>query len=920
MRPLNLKISAFGPYAGETTIPMEELGNRGLYLITGDTGAGKTTIFDAICFALYGEASGSNRETTMFRSKYAEPATPTEVELTFSHNDKIYTVKRNPEYLRPAKRGEGFTKQVAEAELILPDGRVVTKTSEVTGEIIRILGINKDQFSQIAMLAQGDFLKLLLAETVERQKIFRELFKTAPYQKLQYELEASRKEIYGQVEDGRKSIKQYIGGITVGEDNAFSPEVEKAKEEKLTPEEVIDLLDKLCSEDTALKTSYDENLAVINKELEAVNINIGVAETIEKTRKELAVSKEKLEIAKPLEKELMEAFESAKGNLNEAQKLSELIAVLDAELPNYDALVELENSLSKLKKDEESFVKKLGDFSDKKANDSETLAKLKEEQLSLKDAGITLEKQNAALEKEKVSIAEYKELESEYKALTNDMENLARAKERYLKDNRAYEEAKAYYDSLDLAFRDGQAGILAKDLFEGQKCPVCGSTTHPFKAHLAENVPSEAELKKAKKMAEDAHETVNNSAAEAGKLGAAIDTKESELKKKACRIIGTDEFDNLSELITASYEKADAMVAKLTEEIQNEKKRVEHKNALDEKLPKLEADLNSLSDEITRLTGRVAAVKSELESGQKQVDSLKAKLRFESRKAALDKREELSGKAAKIRNEYESAERRLKEKSAEIISLSSKIESYEKTISESKICDLSAEKEKKNTLDFRQEEIISKIQAVALRIETNSEIRRNIQAQSEKIAKIEKKLTWVTSLSKTANGNLTGKDKIMLETYIQTTYFERIIERANLRLLKMSGEQYELKRRVVASNGKSQSGLELDVIDHYNGTERSIKTLSGGESFMASLSLALGLSDEVQSSAGGIKIDTMFVDEGFGSLDSDSLDQAYAALAGLTEGNRLVGIISHVSELKTKIDRQIIVTKAKSGGSFVQLT
>ena len=279
MRPLNLKLSAFGPYAGRIDIPMEKLGSQGLYLITGDTGAGKTTIFDAICFALFGEASGPNRDATMFRSKYAEADTPTEVELTFLHGGKEYFVKRNPEYMRPTKKGnkDGETKQTANAELHTPDGRVYSKVKEVTARIEEILGINKDQFSQIAMLAQGDFLKLLLADTKDRQEIFRELFRTQLYQTLQYRLEDKRKDIYGQVQDGRKSVNQYIKGIQVDPDDVLSIEVEKAKKEELTSEAVIELLDKLTDQDSALKDKLDGELKKINDDLEAVNQKIGAA-------------------------------------------------------------------------------------------------------------------------------------------------------------------------------------------------------------------------------------------------------------------------------------------------------------------------------------------------------------------------------------------------------------------------------------------------------------------------------------------------------------------------------------------------------------------------------------------------------------------------------------------------------------------
>ena len=341
MRPLNLKMSAFGPYAGRIEIPMEDLGSQGLYLITGDTGAGKTTIFDAICFALFGEASGPNRDVSMFRSKYADSDMPTEVELTFLHGGKEYFVKRNPEYLRPKKSGDGMTKQTADAEFRTPDGRVYTKVKDVTAAIEELLGINKDQFSQIAMLAQGDFLKLLLADTKQRQEIFRELFQTQMYQTLQYRLEEKRKEIYGQVEDGKKSIKQYINGIQVDKDDVLSIDVEKAQNGVMTTEDVIEMLDKLTSQDLCLKDKLDSELQQINDELEAVNKKIGVAQEVEKAKK----AKEKAEKDLVKEKkdldEKTDLHKKAKEELKGKSKIEKEATTIENEMPNYDAVDDL---------------------------------------------------------------------------------------------------------------------------------------------------------------------------------------------------------------------------------------------------------------------------------------------------------------------------------------------------------------------------------------------------------------------------------------------------------------------------------------------------------------------------------------------------------------------------------------------------
>ena len=310
---------------------------------------------------------------------------------------------------------------------------------------------------------------------------------------------------------------------------------------------------------------------------------------------------------------------------------------------------------------------------------------------------------------------------------------------------------------------------------------------------------------------------------------------------------------------------------------------------------------------------------SDLQNRKGLLKELKETLEFESKKAALERIKELDKESKALSKAFDDAKKSLDKAEKAVYSLEADISSNSRTIEKSDQVDVDKEKERQTELKGRQSENIRDAKTVSGRAVTNEDIRKNIIKQSGSISAIEKELQWARALSDTANGKLKGKDKVMLETYIQMTYLDRIIERANLRLMTMSSGQYELIRLKEADNVKSQSGLDLGVIDHYNGSSRSVKTLSGGESFIASLSLALGLSDEVQASAGGIQIDTMFVDEGFGSLDADTLDQAYRALAGLTEGDRLVGIISHVADFRDRIDKQIVVTKKKSGGSIAEI-
>ena len=921
MRPLNLILSAFGPYAGRIDIPMEELGSQGLYLITGDTGAGKTTIFDAICFALFGEASGPNRDATMFRSKYAEADTPTEVELTFLHGGKEYFVKRNPEYMRPTKKGnkDGETKQTANAELHTPDGRVYSKVKEVTARIEEILGINKDQFSQIAMLAQGDFLKLLLADTKDRQEIFRELFQTQLYQTLQYRLEDKRKDIYGQVQDGRKSVNQYIKGIQVDPDDVLSIEVEKAKKEELTSEAVIELLDKLTDQDSALKDKLDGELKKINDDLEAVNQKIGAAQEVEKAKRAKADAEEKLKNEEPKLEQRQKEHDQAKTALIEKAGIEKEATTIENELPGYDAVDKLQKEIDDLKKENKNKADKLATRENERKEKADLLVELKEEAASFKDTSAEIEKIKANLERIKEEAEAIKDLSGSLREYFDDKQDYLKAQEDYRKKDEAFQTANALYESKEQAFRDGQAGILAEKLKDGEKCPVCGSTTHPQPAMRSDKVPSEKELQEAKKQSERARDQRDRAAEHASGLKKSLETREGDLKKKSLKVVSIEDLDEAWNKLDEIKDSCAGKRKAEEEKLKAEQKKSARKEELDATVPKLESEVENLRSEIETSKNTLTAEETKAKQKDEQLVDLKKGLRFESKAEAEEACRKLKKQSADLQDVYDKADKALHEQKEAVQKLKTAIEENEKSIKNANITDIGDVIDKQKDLKQKQEEYDLRSRTVTARLENNENTRANIISQSDRIVKVEKQLQWIKALADTANGKLTGKDKVMLETYIQTTYFDRIINRANLRLLTMSGQQYELVRLKQAENSRSQSGLDLGVIDHYNGSERSVKTLSGGESFMASLSLALGLSDEVQSSAGGIQIDTMFVDEGFGSLDPEALDMAYKALAGLTEGNRLVGIISHVADLKERIDKQVVVTKEKSGGSKIRL-
>ena len=920
MRPVKLTMSAFGPYAGRIVIPMNKLGTQGLYLITGDTGAGKTSIFDAICYGLYGEASGPNREPGMLRSKYASDETITEVELVFTHAGKEYTIKRSPEQMRAAKRGEGLKKQMAKAELHMPDGSVITKIGNVNEKIKEILGVDKDQFSQIVMLAQGDFLKLLVADTSERIKIFRELFKTKRFMDLQAEIARKTKEVDTEVKDGKKSLAQYIAGINVDSDNVLSIETDKAKSGELLTEDVIALLDKLIEQDNAEKEKLDLQLKEINKALEEINEKIGAAEAVEKSKRawEQAVNELKSEEPKAaaLERNFAEAKEALKGKTD----LEKKSAAIAAQLPDYDAvdkvaceINETQNAINKCSAD----IENTGTA--KKVMEDE-LAVLKKEQETIKDSSAEIEKLKGLIAKKEQESEDLESFAESLKSLNADREKLSAAQNAYRKKNDEFKNLNAAYELLDQAFRDGQAGILAQKLEKGKMCPVCGSIEHPMLAHLAENVPTEKELEDAKKASDAARNKRDESAGEASGMIKAVETKEEELKKQSMKLLKDEDLENAAGILSEVRSKCVSETNDLRDTLNKELEKDKRRKALENLIPDKEEEIKATEKKCSELNEKLAADRSAFKEKTASLEKMRAGLIYSSKKEAGNEKNKIDGQAAEIQKAYDDADRALKKENELVASLKAQIESNRKIVESGKVTDVEAEKTKKTELEVRQKECIKNGRSVESRIKINGDIRKNVIAKSSSIADTEKRLQWMSALSDTANGQVSGKDKVMFETFVQMTYFDRIIRRANIRLLTMSSGQYELKRMENASNAKSQSGLDLGVIDHYNGSVRSVKSISGGESFMASLSLALGLSDEVQSSSGGIQVDTMFVDEGFGSLDPEKLDQVYWALSNLTEGSKLVGIISHVADLKERIDKQVIVTKNRTGGSTVEIS
>ena len=980
MRPTELIISAFGPYAGEVTLDMASLGDRGLYLITGDTGAGKTTLFDAIAFALYGNASGDSRKPRMLRSKYARPDARTYVEMGFSYSGKEYRVRRNPEYMRTKQRGEGETREKPDAQLHMPDGRLVTGDKAVTAEGEGLLGLNREQFSQIAMLAQGSFSRLLSGRTEDRGIIFREIFKTKPYQLFQEKLKDRAKGLYGRYADSRKSMEQYAGGvITEGHSEELKLRWKEVPQGSL--EALLEVLDQLIGADEAQQQGKDRAMALVRDEMAALGMELGKMQGDAAVCRDMAAAADVLRENMPVLEQAKVRYEREKERQADRDGLIGTVTRMEENLKTYDRFDSLQENLKACRKETESLEKRLGQAALeerqwKERNDSdekilESLRQAGEEYQAALTAGERLGEYSGRIGLLAEELAQYGQ----------ERKKLEAARERYRAAGEESRRADDAYREMYQRFLDNQAGILASRLTEGQPCPVCGSVAHPAPARYLEegNEAAKDKVDRLKAAAEEKDKAAARLSLEAGRLAGSLDTRYERMKQQIDAEVATWKEDWQKRIRQAEadagalaletgdvrqgrryfLEQWELMMGQLKgqlerqaaaqkEKIREKKKRKEDKEAVEGRRALGRQSLEEASErkqQAQKMLAESQAKERELESRLKEMES---SLPYENRKAAqaelAEKKAFLAGleKAFKEAEEsYNRISRRVSDAQARLEALRGRMAEKDAEGRETAGEDRDPAKGPDTMLpggmdvrtamerlearmqENRQHQSEARERLTGLeqeksrlhhRLETNRMARERISEQKASMEEIQKEWTWVKALSDTAAGEVGGKEKITLETYAQMAYFERIIARANTRFMVMSGGQYELKRCTEEDN-RGKNGLGLNVIDHYNGTERSVKTLSGGESFQASLSLALGLSDEIQSAAGGIRLDTLFVDEGFGSLDEDTLNLAMKSLGDLAEGRRLVGIISHVGELKERIQHQIVVVKDKTGGS-----
>jgi ATPase involved in DNA repair len=1042
MKPVKIVMSAFGPYSGKAELSLEAFGGSGLFLITGDTGAGKTTVFDAIAFALYGEASGTTRTAEMLRSDFADPETKTFVELTFTHKGKQYTVVRNPKYERPKKSGIGTTVETADAALTLPTGEVVAGYREVTGRLTDLLGINYKQFKQIAMIAQGEFQKLLLAESRDRAEIFRRVFNTELYRSCQELLKKREKEAKARCEENERSILQYLSGIRIPEEDAFGLTEMLEEQSVHNTEKIMESLEQVQKEDERsqkelnrhsgeLEKSIAEQIAAVTQAeyqnalfeklaaTQQTQLELAArSEEMSAWERELAAAEKALFTVKPQESAylreksqrdglsesiaglesriaaqtaglegLRAAFAAEQEKEPEREQLSAEIDRLTKTLPQYEAaevlgreIAQTEKELGRLKDETERYRGEKSRLETLKNTLNEALDRTADTEVRLTDCRHAQE----LLHTEETGLRGLLQGVSVLKTLHRETEAL---RARFVGSEKAYQESNTQYLQKEAAFFREQAGILASGLTEGEPCPVCGSTVHPHRAVRAQDAPGEAELKQLKESNEALQQAMQEASGQAGEKDAEYRTTAEQLRRSAAELLRPaavpETVGVLRELAEERLSACMAAQAKKTEEQDRLTEELKRRQSCQKQLADAEQRLQETDAALAKAAEQTVSFTAALAAKGAELAALRAALEYPSRQDAqeqIGKRQErlaalkLALQSAddryhRAKNELEGNQAVQKDQSARLTSASEQaeqafaaylqalasagfpdedsyhsalrgeqemedlrvsVEAYrdacktaqvERARLEDELKDrhpqnLEALRRRKKELDAEKSSVDERLRTVWARLDANWKTLKALRAAEIQRQKNEEEYLLVSSLSKTANGELPGKQKLAFEQYVQASYFNQIIAEANKRLRSMADGRFELLRREEAADYRTQTGLELDVLDNYTGKVRTVKSLSGGETFKASLALALGLSDVIQSYAGGVEIDTMFIDEGFGALDAESLEQAIRTLNSLTAGNRLVGIISHVAELKERIDRQIVVQKGVSGSSL----
>lgn len=1057
MKPLKITMSAFGSYAGEVTVDFEKAGH-GIFLITGDTGAGKTTIFDAIAFALFGESSGRKRDGSMMRSQYAPDERETFVTLVFSQKGEHYQVRRRPSYLRLSRRknknGEYTTVQVtAQASLILPDGTEYPGgIREVNQKLQELIGVDYGQFSQIAMIAQGDYLRLLHASSRERKEIFSKIFDTGVYRQVQTRLKEENDRMAAALEDGRKLIAHELGDVQMSPEreeewqalltrpetgaeqieealSGFLSEQEKALKDMALQKKEKEQAERSLEEKLRQAEETNRQIALLEKEREALSLLLSRKEEQEELEKRLSLA-QKAEKTEPAQRNFQERKKELDAGRKRQEEREEALALLqknaqaaireaeeerkrhDARFPGLqEELVKLQSDIplfeqcKKARAEQEEAVRREAQAGKRRKEAQEQLESLKQQLEMLKKEQERLETTAGGadalklrlegLKRQKERLLRLAQQLSEWKKTVQKREEKMREAEAALQELARRDRA---YAERNQAFLAAQAGLMAEKLTEGSPCPVCGSIHHPAPAALSESTVTQEAVERAKQERDEAERKSRRIAGESAGLVESCRRQRFSMEQELGVLMQEEAGTALSwedcgeevfgERVTAWGRGAHAacmenirQVQKRLEEAQQAGMLLEEKKQeqtrTEENREKAEAQKEEADRLLLEMREKLAAAKSALEQirkrlpGQTEEEARGALARLTEEKKRLEEglsqAEERKNTLLQQEKEQtgalqaaeENAERLKKALEAAALAWENSWKEQgfdtEEACLQARASAADMEAWKRTRAAYDQELLRSRertaqlekqlagqertaaevLQALADSRETCRQEREKLEADSGQLAAVwgrnrkalenlkrlwkgqetqEKEYRLVHHLFQTANGRLSGTAGLDFQTWVQRQYFQRMIQAANRRLNVMADGQFLLQCRSLDALGKQgEVGLDLDVYSMVTGKVRDVKTLSGGESFLTALAMALGMADVIQSTAGYVQIDAMFIDEGFGSLDEESRMRAIRILQDLAGGKRLIGIISHVQELKDQIDRKLIVKKDEKG-------
>lgn len=918
MRPTKLVMSAFGPYQDRVELNLDLLGDSGIYLITGDTGAGKTSIFDAITFALYGEPSGQVRQSSMLRCKDAKPEAETFVELDFLYGGQLYFIRRSPEYERPKKRGEGTIRQAQEAEFF--DGhRRVSGLTQVNRAVIDLLRVDKGQFTQVAMIAQGDFLRLLVSGTDERIGIFRQLFRTERFNHLQERLKEETSQLKRQHDRLQEGIRGQLQSIKGCEASLDLQEINRAQEEAAPLPDTLLALSRLIARQEEGETQARQRLSRAEGELGLLNAQITAEEARAKQQEALQKIQQQRAQEQALLPGLEEGLVKAQAGTKEAATLSETITRLTDHLPRYQALATLEEQLIKQEKEGQAAQQALDKLSLTLTGQQQDLRAFQDEERALSGAGEAWQAVRAKREQQAQRLESLSALKKHLSDLSGLHRELKTAQESLLSAQEEDRQKKAAYEAAQSALLRAQAGILAAALQAGQPCPVCGGREHPQPAKMAQDAPSKEAVEGQKALAEQAGKLVATLAAKAATLFGKVEGSKAQAMDQARLLHLPLEGKALKGQLEQEMAELKEENQRLTSQEMELNRKRSRREALQKEIPELEKQIEALLQQQQEDQRALSTLQASLQSLKVRQEETKKGLLYHSQQEAQEQIDHFSKQRDRLLSALETAKQAMQAHRENLQALLGQENALKTQLENAKPLDIAQLRALQEEETKKKEGFLGALSNIKAQLMHNRQAAVALHQQADSLQETARRHAWMKSLSDTASGMVSGKEKLMLEAYVQAFTFDRIIRRANLRLLSMSQGQYELQRQT-GYDLRSQSGLDLDVVDHFSGSLRSVKSLSGGESFLAALALALGLSDEIQSSTGGVRLDTMFVDEGFGSLDAHSLDQSMRALSSLSESRVLIGIISHVSELKERIDKQVVVKKDRARGSRVMIT